>query len=90
MGYSFKRQKSITIINAFQKILNESGHKPNKMWVEKGSKFYSWWMISWLQGNDIEMYSTNNEGKFNAERFIRTLKSNIYKYMTWISKKCIC
>ena len=33
------------------------------------------------------MYSTQNEGKsVVAERFIRTLKSKIYKYMTSISK----
>ena len=33
------------------------------------------------------MYSTNNEGKsVFAERFIRTLKNKIYKYMTSISK----
>ena len=33
------------------------------------------------------MYSTNNEGKsVVAERFIRTLKKKIYKYMTSISK----
>ena len=33
------------------------------------------------------MYSTNNEGKsVVAERFIRTLKCKIYKYMTPISK----
>ena len=33
------------------------------------------------------MYSTNNEGKsVVAERFIRMLKSKIYKYMTSISK----
>ena len=33
------------------------------------------------------MYSTNNEGKsVIAERFIRTLKNKIYKYMTSISK----
>ena len=33
------------------------------------------------------MYSTHNEGKFVvAERFIRTLKTKIYKYMTSISK----
>ena len=33
------------------------------------------------------MYSTNNEGKsIIAERFIRTLKNNIYKYMSSISK----
>ena len=33
------------------------------------------------------MYSTHNEGKSAiAERFIRTLKNKIYKYMTLISK----
>ena len=33
------------------------------------------------------MYSTHNEGKsVVAERFIRTLKSKLYKYMTSISK----
>ena len=33
------------------------------------------------------MYSTHNEGKpVVAERFIRTLKSKIYKYMNSISK----
>ena len=40
----------------------------------------------WLEKNDIEMYSTHNEGKSAiAERFIRTLKNKIYKYMTSIS-----
>ena len=43
-------------------------------------------MKSWLQDNDIEMYSTHNEGKsVVAERFIRTLRNKIYKYMTSIS-----
>ena len=33
------------------------------------------------------MYSTNNKGKsVVAERFIRTLKSKIYKHMTSVSK----
>ena len=33
------------------------------------------------------MYSTHNEGKsVVAERFTRTLKNKIYKYMTSISK----
>ena len=37
--------------------------------------------------NNIEMYSTYNEGKFVvAERIIRTLKNKIFKYMTAISK----
>ena len=44
-------------------------------------------MKSWLQNNNIEIYSIHNEGKsVVAERFIRTLKTKIYKYMTSISK----
>ena len=48
-------------------------------------------MRSWLEENDIEMYSTHNEGKpIIAERFIRTLKNKIYKYRTSVSKNvCI-
>ena len=41
----------------------------------------------WLNDNDIEMYSIHNEGKsVVAERFIRTLKTKIYKSMTSISE----
>ena len=44
-------------------------------------------MKSLLGKNDIEMYSTHNERKsVVAERFIRTLKNEIYKYVTSISK----
>ena len=44
-------------------------------------------MKSCLEKNDMEMYSTHNEEKsVVAERFIRTLKSRIYKYRTSISK----
>ena len=44
-------------------------------------------MKLWLQDNNIEMYSTPNEGKFvAAERFIRTLKNKINEYVTSISK----
>ena len=44
-------------------------------------------MKSWLEKNDIEMYSTHNEGKsVAAERFTRTIKNKIYKQMTSISK----
>ena len=44
-------------------------------------------MKSWLEKNDIEMYSTHNEEKsVVAERFIKTIKNKIYKYVTSISK----
>ena len=82
-----KDKESITITNVFQKILDERNGKPNNMWIDKGSEFYYRSMISWLQDNDIEMCSTQNERKSAVvERFIRTLKNKIYKYMTPISK----
>ena len=82
-----KDKKGISIVNAFQIILKESNRKPNKIWVDKGSEFYNNSFKKWLKDNDIEMYSTNNEGKaVIAERFIKTLKTEIYKYMTSISK----
>ena len=85
-----KDKKGITITNAFQKILKESNRKTNKIWVDKGSEFYNSSFKKWLKDNDIEMYSIHNEGKsVVAERFIRTLKNKIYKYMTAISKMCI-
>ena len=41
---------------------------------------------SWLQENDIEIYSADNERKsVVAEKFIRSLRNKIYKYMTSIS-----
>ena len=82
-----KDKKGVSIVTAFQNILKQSNRKPNKIWVDKGSEFYNASLKKWLQDNNIVMYSTNNEGKsVVAEKFIRTLKSKIYKYMTSISK----
>ena len=92
-----KDKKGISIVKAFQSILKQSNRrakgtsaqhvKPNKIWLDKGSEFYNASFKKWLQDNDIVMYSTHNEGKSAvAARFIRTLKSKIYKYMTSISK----
>ena len=82
-----KDKKGVSIVDALQKILDKSGRKPKKIWVDKGSGFYNNSFEKWLKDNDIEMCSIHNEGKFVvAERFIRTLKTKIYKYMTSISK----
>ena len=65
----------MTITNAFQKLLNESNGKSNKIWVDKGSEFNNRSMKSWFEKNGIKMYSTYNEVKsVVSERFIRTIK----------------
>ena len=79
-----KHKKGITIVNAFQN--DNSTRKPDKIWVDKGSEFCNS-SFKCLEDNDIEMYSTYNEGKsVAAERFIRTLNNKIYKHMTAVSK----
>ena len=70
-----------------KKILDDSNKKPNKIWVDHGSEFYNNKFKTFLKENDIEKYSTFNEGKsVVAERFIKTLKNKIYKHMTTIGK----
>ena len=61
-----KDKKGIAISNAFQKFLDESNRKPNKIWLDKGSEVYNRSIKSWLEKTAIEMYS------------IFDVKSNIY------------
>ena len=82
-----KDKKRITVVNAFQKILDSSNRKPNKIWVDQGGEFYNNLFNRFLKINKIEMYSTYNEEKsVPAERFIRTLKNKIFKHMAAIPK----
>ena len=63
MGCSFERQTGYYNYYTFLKNLDESNCKPNKMWVDKGNKYYNRSMKSWLQDNDTEMCSTHIEEK---------------------------
>ena len=81
-----KDRWGISIVNAVRKIISK-GRKPNKIWVDQGGEFYNKLFKRFLKINIIEMYSTCNERKsVVAERFIRTLKSKIFKHMTAVSK----
>ena len=82
-----KDKKGASVVKGFEKIANESGRRPNKIWVDQGSDFYNNVFKNWLKDEEIEMYSTYNEGKsVVAERFIRTLKNKLYKHMIAIGK----
>ena len=53
-------------------ILDKSNSKLNKVWVDKGSEFYKRSMESWLQNNNIKIYSIHNEEKSGvAERLLK-------------------
>ena len=49
MAYSYKRQKSASIVA--------------RIWVDQGSESYNKYFTDFLKMNNIEMYSTFNEGK---------------------------
>ena len=84
---SLKDKKEISIVNTLNKIIKQSNRKPNKIWIDQGGEFYNNVFEKWLSDNDINMYSTYNEGKsVVSERFIRTLKNKLYKHMTATGK----
>ena len=82
-----KDRKGISVTNGFNKIIKQSGRKPNKIWADQGSEFYNHVFKRWLSRNNVIMHSTYNEGKsVVAERFIRTLKNKLYKHVTATGK----
>ena len=48
-----KDKKGATIINVFQRILNSSARKPNKIWVDKGSEFYNSSSKKWFKNRNV-------------------------------------
>ena len=70
-----KDKNGLELLMRLKKIISE-GRKPNKIWVDQGSELFNNSFKDFLKLNNIEMYSTYNEGKSAvAERFIRTWKS---------------
>jgi len=68
------------IIDAFKKIFNESGRRPQKLWVDKGSEFVNKDVKNFFDKYNIKIYHTQNETKGAViERFNRTLKSKMFK-----------
>ena len=76
-----KDRKSVTIVSAFQKVLDKSKLKPNKIWVDKRSEFYNSSVTKWLKIMTLKYiwYITKENLSLSAvaKRFIRTLKTKI-------------
>ena len=76
--------KGKTVLNAFIEIVNESNRKPLKLYVDQGRELHKKLMKEWLDNYDVNydtlMYSTHIDGKsVIAERYIKALKTKIYK-----------
>ena len=54
--------------------------KPNKIWIDKGSKFWNRSKKLWAERNNVEIYSILNKRRLVVvAQFITTLKNKIYK-----------
>ena len=77
-----KNKKGETMVKAFKTIFEE-GRIPEKLWTDKGTEFYNKDMNNLRKLYDIELYSTENEEKSSiVERWIRTIKEKMFKYLT--------
>jgi hypothetical protein len=78
-----KDKKGETVKEALADVIEDSERKPDHLWVDEGAEFYNKIMKSYLNKNNINMYSTYSENKSAVvERFNRTLKTNMWKKFT--------
>jgi hypothetical protein len=86
-------KSAIDTFAAFISIVEESGRKPSKIWVDLGKEFYHSIFNKWMAKNSCIMYSTFGESKsVIVERFNKTLKTKMWYYFTlantrrWVDK----
>lgn len=78
-----KNKKANDVIAAFENIFNESGRIPRRIRSDRGSEFTSKLTKEYLHNKGIHQFFTNNEKQANfVERFIKTFKSKLRRYMT--------
>ena len=83
-----KDKTGVAVRDAFRDIVQTSGRKARRLWVDEGKEFYNRTLKTWVSDNRIDLYRTHNEGKaVVVERFNRTLKSRMWRHFTLHSKR---
>jgi hypothetical protein len=71
------------IVEAFDKIITNSERLPKRLRTDAATDFTSKVFQNYLKSKDIVHFTTHSEKQANyVERFIKTIKSKIYRYMT--------
>lgn len=77
-----KHKTGLDMRQAFETILQEV-HRPQTLQMDKGKEFYNAPFQKWLKEQGIKHFSTQGDAKAAVvERFNRTLKERLYRYMT--------
>jgi len=78
-----KRKTAVDVFAALSYIVEVSGRKPKKLWVDEDKAFYNSLFKQWCQSNNVQMYSTySTEKSVIVERFHRTLKVIMHRRFT--------
>ena len=84
-----KRKTGEELVTAFISIFKESGRKPQRLQTDKGTEFKNRTFQTFLEKENIHFY-TSEDPKTKAavvERFNRTLKGRLYRFMTYKNSK---
>jgi hypothetical protein len=78
------RDKSAEVVlDGFKSVIDDSGRKPTKIWVDQGKEFYNKKMDAYREKQGIQIYSTHGDHKaMMVERFNRTLKGRMWRLFT--------
>lgn len=76
-----KRKTKGDVTDAFERIMRQSNRKPSNLQTDMGTEFYNDLFKKSMKQNNINHYSSFSIKKASiAERLIKTLKNNLYKY----------
>ena len=84
-----KRKTGEALVSAFSSILKESGRKPQRLQTDKGTEFKNRVFQNYLRDENIHFYTSEDPVTKAAvvERFNRTLKGRLYRFMTYKNSK---
>lgn len=80
---------SSSVIKAFEKIFAKTKRRPLNIISDQGKEFVSKQVKKFLRDHSIHFYTANDPATKASmcERFIRSIKSLIYKYFTYNNTK---
>lgn len=84
-----KNKTSESVVNAFETLFKKTKRRPLNVMSDRGREFVSKKFIEFLKKHSINFYTANDPATKACvcERFIRTIKSIIYKYFTFKNSK---
>src|SRR6185312_4712697 len=82
-GRPLRTKSGTEVLAALKDICAEHKRIPHSLWVDEGTEFKNKEMTAWRDEHGIIMYHTYGNGKsVVAERFVRTIKTKLFKELT--------